>query len=202
MKTGGPISIDELHSVAAELFAKNGYPSTSVRAIAERLGVKAGSLYYHIDSKDDLLFNLVDGALDRLTRAVASVVESDSEPIDKLSAALRAHLFDGLAFTNEMIVTVRESANLAPDRVDLVRQKRRHYEGLFQMLLEQGIEAGRLRCTDVRMTSYAALGMCNWICQIYRPSGRLTAEQISDLCVGMIMSGLAKGQDVGCRPEE
>ena len=187
----GKIGADQLRSVAARLFAKNGYKSTSVRDIAGELGVKAGSLYHHIDAKEDLLFDSIDQALDRLLNAVEIVVEKDVSPTQKFREALTAHLVVGCATVDEMILTVRESGNLAPPRAALIREKRRRYEGLFQSLLKEGLEASELRCSDVRLVSYAVLGMCNWLCQLYSPSGRLSPAQMAEICAEMVIDGLS-----------
>ena len=177
--------------MAAELFAEHGYDSTTVRMIANALGVKAGSLYYHIESKDEVLFNVIDGALDMLSEPVQRVAASDLPPTERLRHALATHITVGCATRNEMIVTARETDKLSPERADHVRQKRISYEGIFQHLIQLGVDSGDLRVLDVKFASYAALGMANWICQLYRPSGRLSLEEVMNLCLEIIFYGLS-----------
>ena len=65
--------------VAAELFSEKGYAATSTTELAERLGIKGGSVYYYIDSKEELLFELVAGHLRALLQSLRDVLETESD---------------------------------------------------------------------------------------------------------------------------
>ena len=81
---------DEVLATAEELFALRGYHATSVRDIANALNIKAGSLYAHIETKEDLLWEILGAAADRFFDAADPIVESDLIPIEKLRKAIAA----------------------------------------------------------------------------------------------------------------
>jgi len=81
----------ELTRQAARLFAEKGYHGTSIGEIAEALGVQKGSLYAHIESKADLLWDVArDGAA--AFHAALDTVPDDGPVIGRIRAMLRAHL--------------------------------------------------------------------------------------------------------------
>ena len=79
---------DEVLGAAEELFASRGYHAASVRDIADALNIKGGSLYAHIETKEDLLWEILVAAADRFFAAVTPIVESDLIPIEKLLGGL------------------------------------------------------------------------------------------------------------------
>ena len=83
---------DELLARAEALFAQRRYHATSVRDIAEALDMKAGSLYAHIETKEDLLWEALTSAADRFFGAVTPIVESDLIPLEKLRQVIAAHV--------------------------------------------------------------------------------------------------------------
>src|SRR5213595_1120719 len=73
----------EVLRVAAKLFAEQGYEATSTTDIAERLGIKGGSVYYYIESKEALLFELVEDIYGLLLESLHEVLDSDDDPLAK-----------------------------------------------------------------------------------------------------------------------
>jgi hypothetical protein len=67
---------------------------------------------------------------------------------------------------------------------------RDQYESLLQKLLQEGIEQGILRQTDVKVSSYALIAMCTEVASWFRPSGRLTVQQVIDIYTQMVTEGL------------
>ena len=69
----------------------------------------------------------------------------------------------------------------------------KHYQRLWTALLQQGVDAGELRGDlDVKVTGYAILGMCNWTYRWYNPHGTLSAEEIADIFVKLVLEGLTR----------
>ena len=83
---------DEMLSAAERMFSERGYQATSVRDIAEALDIKPGSLYAHIETKEDLLWEILETAADRFFDAITPIVESDLLTIEKLRRAIAAHV--------------------------------------------------------------------------------------------------------------
>src|SRR5215211_3187650 len=82
----------QIYTTARSLFRERGYPATTVRDIAREMNMQAGSLYAHIESKEDVLWEIVSGAAEQFLATAEPIVASDVAPADKLRALVRAHV--------------------------------------------------------------------------------------------------------------
>lgn len=185
---------DEILAAAMELFSDKGYHSTSMRDIADRLGLQAGSLYVHIRSKEEVLFEIVDRAADRFAEAIerarAEAEARGADPEAALRLAVRNHLQVVSDNLDTATVFFHEWKFLDPDRRALILAKRDAYEAAFRDLIAQGIDAGVFRPVDPRLAGLAVLSMCNWFYQWYSPAGPLSAHEIADRFVDLLLGGL------------
>src|SRR5262249_13305154 len=81
----------ELTRTAARLFAEKGYHGTSIGELAQAMGVQKGSLYAHIETKEDLLWEVAREGAEAFHAALDGVPE-DGPAVERIRAALRAHL--------------------------------------------------------------------------------------------------------------
>jgi AcrR family transcriptional regulator len=77
---------------AAELFSKQGYASTSTRSISTLIGMEKATLYYHVKSKEDLLYLITKSSVEALQEEVQKAIEGITSPLDQLAAAHQAHI--------------------------------------------------------------------------------------------------------------
>ncbi len=183
----------QIYSTARSLFHERGYQATTVRDIAGRLNMQAGSLYAHIDSKEDVLWEIVNKAADQFLGAAEPVVSSDLRPADKLRTLVRAHVrvvADNLA---ESTIFLHEWKYLGAERRRSVAERRRRYEQLLRQVIEQGIKSGDFTPTDPKMATLLVLSAVNWLPQWYNPSGPLSPEEIADSFCEIVLAGI-KGQ--------
>jgi len=178
----------ELLRTATRLFRMRGFHATSMQDLAEALGMNRGSLYHYIASKDDLLWSIVSGALDRLCDRVGPILDSDEAAALRLRRAIAEHLAFAAEHGDELSLVQIELRSLSEDRRRQIVARRDAYEARWRAAIQDGIVAGSLRSTDVRLTGIAILSACNWFTQWYREDGPLTVEQIAaafaDLFVG------------------
>ena len=131
---------EELTRVAARLFAERGYQGTSLADLAEALGMQKPSLYHHIDSKEDLLWEVAwDGA--EAFHAGLDGVPADAAATERIRLALRAHLAVVAAQLDAATVFVREWRYLTGDRRDRFVAERRRYEERVRDLFRDGSSA-------------------------------------------------------------
>ncbi len=178
----------ELLRVATRLFRSRGFHATSMQDLAEALGMNRGSLYHYIESKDDLLWSIVSGALDRLCDRVEPILDADASAVDRLRRAIGEHLAFAAEHGDELSLVQIELRSLAEDRRRQIVARRDAYEARWRAAIQDGVASGALRTTDVRLTGIAILSACNWFTQWYREDGPLTVDQIAeafaDLFVG------------------
>src|SRR6266542_5677771 len=159
----------ELTRAAARLFAEKGYHGTSVGDLAEALGVQKGSLYSHIDSKADLLWEVAREGAAAFHAGFDGVAE-DGPVVERIRAALRAHLRVVAEQLDVATVFIREWRYLEGQRRDTFLAERRRYEERFRALFREGRERGELRTDlDDGAAALLALSSVNWAYTWLRP---------------------------------
>src|SRR6266699_388085 len=147
----------ELTRTAARLFAEKGYHGTSIGDLAEAMGVQKGSLYAHIESKADLLWEVAREGSAAFHDALDSVPD-DGPVIERIRAALRAHLRVVAEQLDVATVFVREWRYLEGERREEFVAERRRYEERFRALYREGVEQSELR-TDLDVEGAALLAL-------------------------------------------
>src|SRR5438067_4434110 len=151
----------ELTRQAARLFAEKGYHGTSIGEIADALGVQKGSLYAHIKSKQDLLYEtMAEGA--RAFHAGLDSIPEELSATEKIRLALRSHLRAVADQLDVATVFVQEWRYLEGERRDEILGERRRYEERIKALFREGREVGELRSDlDDETAALLALSAAN-----------------------------------------
>lgn len=175
---------------AAKVFREKGYHAASVRDIAREVGLQEGSLYYHIASKEDLLFQIMYEGVSSLVTAMEGIYHSALPPTQKFTKAIR-YLITSLADNlDAMIVVLRERGALSPEHRSAYIAKRDRFEELFQRIVGEGVEKGEFVCPDVKMATFAILAACNGMVEWYSPRGSLSPSGIADRFLVLFFDGL------------
>lgn len=181
---------DQVFHAAGVLFHKKGYHATTIRDIADEAGMLSGSLYAHIRTKEDLLFEITDGVADHFLTAVKTVAESDALPPQKLRQALAAHLRVIAAHLDGASVFMNEWKVLSPTRRAVIQEKRDAYEAVWARILADGAESGVFHGQHLRYARMVLLSVANWSYQWFDPLGSLTPDEVAERLVGVILRGL------------
>ncbi|MGZ6340195.1 MAG: TetR/AcrR family transcriptional regulator [Candidatus Limnocylindrales bacterium] len=179
-----------LLEVATRLFRERGFHATSMQDLAQALGMNRGSLYHYIEAKDDLLWWIVSGALDRLYTRVRPVLTADRPAAERLRGAITEHLGFAAAEGDELALIQIELRSLSPERRAVLIGRRDDYEALWRRAVADGIAEGALRAVDVRLATIAILSACNWFTQWYRPDGAKSAGEIATVFGDLFLDGL------------
>lgn len=183
---------DALFAAAERMFSERGFQATSVRDIAECLDLKAGSLYAHMESKDDLLWEILQAAADRFFAAVEPIIASDLLNSEKLRRIIAAHvrvITDNLAAAS---VYTTEWRHLSPDRRLLFAARRNAYEAMVRDLVRQCIHEGTFAYIDEKFATLLILSSLNWIYQWYRPDGPMSPDEIARVLTDLLFNGLKR----------
>lgn len=181
-----------LHEAATRLFRQRGFHATSMQDLAEDLGMNRGSLYHYIEAKDDLLWAIVNGAMERLDGAVRPILEGPDPIPERLTRAIAAHLAFAAEHGDELALIQIELRALAPERRATLVGQRDAYEAVWREAIRQGVGDGSIRPVDVRLASIAILSVCNWFTQWYRPDGPLDVPAIGQEFAGLFLDGLRR----------
>ncbi|HSC91372.1 MAG TPA: TetR/AcrR family transcriptional regulator [Gaiellaceae bacterium] len=178
----------ELTRLAARLFAERGYHGTSIGDLAKALGVQKGSLYAHIDSKQDLLYEAMsEGA--RAFHAALDAIPEDLPATERIRLALRGHLRVVAEQLDVATVFVREWRYLEGDRAAEFMGERRRYEERFRALFREGRELGELRTDlDDQAATLLVLSAANWA-YTWLPAGADT-DELADRFYAILLDGV------------
>jgi AcrR family transcriptional regulator len=187
--SAGESTHDRILRVAAEIFARKGYHGTGVAELGTAAGLKRGALYYHIRSKEDLLYDLSRRHVEEALERGRAVVDRELPPVAKFRALAREHVRTIAARSDEVTVVIREMGALTGKRARQLAELRDEYENLFARVLQEGAERGVFRSAD-RITVLGVLGMFNWTHVWLRAeSGLLPPEEIADRLTDIVLQG-------------
>jgi len=177
----------EILRTAARLFQQQGYDGTSMNDVAAALKLSKGGLYHHFQSKDEILFNLMNHAMDITEEQVIAPVKSIANPEDRLRALIRRHIGVVLSERDrEITVMLHENHHLTPALRKRINARKKDYVHFVENLIGEvqaqravGSNASSSKKTVThRAAAFALLGMINWIYQWYRPEGSLQEESL------------------------
>ncbi len=178
----------ELTREAAKLFARKGYHGTSIGDIADALGVQKGSLYAHIASKEDLLYETMREGADAFHSALDAIPE-DLPATEKIRLALRGHLRVVAEQLDVATVFVQEWRYLEGARRDEIVAERRRYEDRIRELFREGREHSVLRADlDEGSATLLLLSAANWAYTWLQP-GRDT-DELADRFFALLVDGI------------
>jgi len=178
----------ELTRAAARLFAQKGYHGTSIGDLAEALGMQKGSLYTHIDSKADLLWEVAREGSEAFHAALDGIPE-DGPVLERIRAALRAHLRVVAEQHDIATVFVREWRYLEGERLEQFVAERRRYEERVRALFREGRELGRLRPDlDDGTAALLSLSAANWASTWVRPGS--DTDELADRFTALLLDGM------------
>jgi len=185
-------TVHEIRRVALEMFATRGYDATSVRDIADAVGVRGATLYHHFASKEEILWDLTQSALDALAaswRRAREQVDGTS-PLDLFGAFVRAHVRFHIDRRTDAALVNAQLSRLSPDHFNRAAEQRHTYEQELTSIVRSCLADGFHDVPDLRVTVFAILQMAIAIPTWYQPNGPLTDDEIvsayENLAVKMI----------------
>jgi AcrR family transcriptional regulator len=158
--------------------------------------LQGGSLYAHIASKDDLLFEIVNKAADAFLHQAESVPR-DLAPEARLRALVRGHLEVIVRELPRAKVFFDEWRFLSEDYQRRIKERRDAYEAHFRETIAAGIAQGLFPQQDARLASLFVLSALNWVYQWYRPDGPLDLGALSEQYASLILAALRHARPQG-----
>jgi TetR/AcrR family transcriptional regulator, cholesterol catabolism regulator len=172
---------------AGRLFREKGYEGTSVRDLADAVGLQSGSLFFHFRSKEEILLSLLEGGLRRAVAILDRHLAAAVSPREKLSAILHGHLRAILDEERDAFyVVLRDWRTLSPHSRKKVIALRDEYENRIALSLSELAPSGLIP-GNIRLFRLFLLGALNWTVQWYRPDGDLTIGELADSFLELVL---------------
>jgi AcrR family transcriptional regulator len=181
---------DRMLRAAADCFNQKGYSGTSLKDVANRLGLTDPALYYYVRSKEELVYLCYVRAAAVGREAMQLAIDSGQNGLDKVLRYLRNHV-DFMVGERGPIAIMSEVPSLKSEHREEVLEFSRKHSAAFEALLEEGIADGSIAPCNVRMTGNAIMGAVNWIPKWYHGDSAV-AEQIIEEFPRILASGLRK----------
>jgi AcrR family transcriptional regulator len=191
-------SRQEILRTAARLFQQRGYDATSMNDVAAALKLSKGGLYHHFQSKDEILFEIMNHAMEITQERVLKPVSTIADPEERLRALIRLHIELVLSPRDrEITVVLHENHPLPPSLRKRINARKKDYihfvENLLAEVQEKMQEKNRHQTkgkVSPRAAAFALLGMINWIYQWYKPEGDLQAQTLIPQFTDLIFGGI------------
>lgn len=187
----GQLRDEQLVQIAAELFARKGYAGTSLRDIAEAAGITKAALYYWFPEKEQLFERVVASRLAALVDRVTQAAAQGSDPVDRIRRIMRAcaeHMDRDRAGWMASSDTFWSNFNQA--QRDAVVPLRDRFERTLRECVREAIETGQLRPADPAIATRLMLSGLNMLPRWHKPGGRLTAVQVVEQYLDIVLAGL------------
>lgn len=183
-----PSTSERLMTTAADLFRRKGYAQATTRELADALGIRKASLYYHISNKEDLLYAISMHSLGHISEAVGTAAAA--APEERLRALINAHVVSSLSERDMHMVMLTELRALSPEHLAEVIAKRDRYEALLRGVIADDQSAGRLRGDiDAKLLTLSLLNLLNWTIFWFDPDGDLTPERLGEVLADVFLEG-------------
>lgn len=187
---------EQILSAAAKLFSEKGFERSTFTDLAGRIGFTKAALYYYYRSKEQLLFELMQEALDRVASDLKEIVESNASGLDKLKDFLISHVRYFTNHPGENAVLANEIGSLNDEHRQIVTKSEREYVKLVSRIVSEILQQRPSQNMNVIPAVFALLGSLNWLFTWYDPEGRITPEELAEDFLKLYRDGLGGGVPV------
>lgn len=177
---------------AAQVIRQKGFHAASMADIAEAVQLQKASLYHHFSSKQDILLELLDRALEMVTDRMELVMAEKVPADEKLCLAMRSYL-KTLSEQGDLVsVLLLEHRSLDPDYQTRHIPHRDRFENMWRDLIQEGVNTGVFYVENIPMTARGLMGVMNWTITWYKPNGMLSIDEIADHFANVFLNGIKK----------
>jgi TetR/AcrR family transcriptional regulator, cholesterol catabolism regulator len=181
---------EQIEQTATALFKTRGFSATSMRDLANALGIEAASIYSHIRSKEEILQRVCFRMADEFFGAIEAVKTENVSATEQLKRAISAHVQVLTRNTEASAVFLQEWRHLSePFHTEFLALRDR-YENYFREIIRQGIASGEFQVPDEKFAVLTILSGLNWIHTWYKPEGKMKPAEIAENLSAMLLNGL------------
>lgn len=183
---------DAILKKAAALFRSKGYKATSMRELADKIGVEAPSLYNHIGSKAELLQDICFKVAEDFTRHLAAVEESSAPIVKKIEQLIRFHIKMMVQFFDEVYVANHEWKHLEDTYLGTFLNQRKSYETRMIDLIKSGISNKEIKEIHPHVAVLTILSAVRGLEFWQRHKKEISVEVLEENMVNHLLNGLTK----------
>ena len=179
----------EIVTASAQLIHEKGFHGTTLQDVADRLDFTKAALYYYVQDKEDLLFRIHMQSLEITLAAVEAIMRSDVPPPARLRAIIDNQVRLVASHPDLFAVYFNEKAHLTGEHFDSATKIERQIVQTVTGVIREGIAAGFFHNVDPTVAAFAVMGASSWVYRWYRPQGRLSIEEVSEILQKVMLCG-------------
>lgn len=181
---------EEIITVASRLFKEKGYSAVSVRDIAEKMGMKAASLYNHIESKQEILSILVLDLARKFTSGMARILEQEISPLRKIEKLIELHIDITVNSSEALAALNNDWMHLENEDLPNFVKMREDYEENFRQIIKAGIEQEELKPRHPEVILFSILSTLRTLYLWYQKRGKLDVNILKKDMVAVLIQGI------------
>ncbi len=182
----------EIYLLAAQLFVEKGVGATSLSDIAKTLNITKAGLYYYFESKQELLYRIVELGLDNVKDEVLDPAREIADAEKRLKFIILNHARLAAEGNHAVIIVSHEMNSLSFTQREAVLKRRREYFDFVRDTLVEIQDSGKLHDVDLTTATFTLFGMILWLSRWYRPGGKLSVEKVCEDVCEMALKGLLR----------
>ncbi|MBI5442160.1 MAG: TetR/AcrR family transcriptional regulator [Deltaproteobacteria bacterium] len=180
----------QILDAAVHLFHQVGFEAASLRDLASMVGINKATIYHYFESKEEILFHIVQKVGDELLNGVRDASKQPGRPLGVLEAMIRFQLGYVESHTEEIKVLVEEKKSLGADLHKEIRSTEAEIFRLYEEILRRCQSERSVRPLHLATSAFAILGQINWLYHWYQPKGSLSIPQLTEEIVTILFRGL------------
>ncbi|KPQ21651.1 MAG: transcriptional regulator, TetR family [Rhodobacteraceae bacterium HLUCCA24] len=185
---------ENILKAAAQLFANQGYATTTIEDLSRACTTSRGALYHYFESKEDILFHIIEGHVTAMYASLERALEGLEDPEERLRAIVRTVIAINVTTRAEQIVLLNETNQLKQAEQDSIREQQRRIVGILRRELIRIGSASTMTSDYEKVFTMMFLGMVNYTYVWFDPDGPVSPQEYADLSVDVFLRGfLPKG---------
>jgi AcrR family transcriptional regulator len=181
---------EEIVSTASQLFKEKGYNAVSMRDIAHAMGIKAASLYNHIEGKQEILSTLILEVATEFTNGMNTVLKEDSTPLQKIQKIIELHIDITVNYSEGLAALNNDWMHLENEDLEAFVKMREDYEENFRKIIKQGIDIGELKPRHPEVILFAMLSTLRTLYLWFQKRGKLDVNVLKKDMVAVLLQGI------------
>ena len=177
---------------AAAMFREKGFPATSMRDLAEAVGIEAASLYNHIQSKSEILQEIVFRIANECNVHLESLDDNGMNSTKKIEALIRFHVQMMLDRFDDYTVMINEWHHLSEPYLTNFTTQRRNYVQKMEVIIEEGVRTKEMKPVLPYVAMLTILSSVRGLEFWHRSGKKITPQELEDNMVSHLISGLKK----------
>jgi AcrR family transcriptional regulator len=182
----------DIYTKAAEIFHEQGFDATSMSNIAAAVDLTKAGLYYYIESKEDLLYAIMNYAMEQLETMVIEPSREIADPEERLKSIIARHARLLTEGNKAITILTDEIEGLKPKHRKQILDRKRVYMEFVRDTLEALKAEGKLRDVNTTAATFSLFGTLLWLPRWYHPDGPINTEQIIHEITNIATGGLLR----------